>query len=87
MGSRGAGVSETMIAKMAAAVTDNFRSKNNFHDADWFFTSLTNGSKREVDPMVQILTRRCLEFRRAVCKRPGTKSRFVYKSLRMAYQK
>ena len=33
---------------------------------------LTNGTKREVDPMVQILSRRCLEFRRAACKRPWT---------------
>ena len=77
-GVEGTDVIEGMVAKMSAAILDNFRSKNDFHDADWFFTMLTNGTKREVDPMVQILSRRCLEFRRAACKRPWTKNKALH---------
>ena len=33
---------------------------------------LSNGASRDLDPTVQILLRRCLELRRAICKRPKT---------------
>ena len=53
-----------MTAKISAAVIDVFRNRNDIHDADWFFTAISNGTSRELDPTVQILVRRCLEFRR-----------------------
>ena len=74
-GIEGSDVTEKMVAKMAAAVMDVFRSSNDAHDADWMFIALSNGTAKEVDPIVQLLTRRCLELRRAVFKRPGTRAK------------
>ena len=71
-GIEGSDITEAMTAKIAAAVIDVFRSRNDVHDADWFFTAISNGTSRELDPTVQILVRRCLELRRAICKRPKT---------------
>ena len=36
---------------------------------------LSNGTSRDLDPTIQILLRRCLEFRRAICKRPKTSAK------------
>ena len=71
-GIEGSDITEAMTAKISAAVIDVFRNRNDIHDADWFFTAISNGSSKELDPTVQILVRRCLEFRRAICKRPKT---------------
>ena len=71
-GVEGSDITESMTAKISAAVMDVYRSRNDIHDADWFYTAASNGSGKELDPVVQILTRRCMEFRRAICKRPGT---------------
>ena len=65
-------VSEHLIAKLFAAVLDVFRCQSDIHDADFMYTALSNGTHKELDPTVQILIRRSLEMRRAICKRPGS---------------
>ena len=74
-GIEGSDITETMMARISAAVIDVFRSKNDMHDADWFYTMTSNGTISELDPPIQVLVRRCLELRRAVCKRPKTKAK------------
>ena len=74
-GIEGADITEVMTARISAAVIDVFRCKNDFHDADWFYTMLSNGASRDLDPTIQILLRRCLEFRRAICKKPKTSAK------------
>ena len=74
-GIEGSDITEAMTAKISAAVIDVFRNRNDIHDADWFFTAISNGTSRELDPTVQILVRRCLELRRAICKRPKTEAK------------
>ena len=71
-GIEGTDISDSMVGKIAAVVLDAFRSKHDIRDADWMFTSISNGSNKEVEPQVQILVRRCLELRGAICKRPKT---------------
>ena len=74
-GIEGSDITEAMTAKISAAVIDVFRSKNDNHDADWFYMMVSNGTSSELDPSIQILLRRCLEFRRALCKRPKTRAK------------
>ena len=74
-GIEGSDITEAMAARISAAVIDVFRHKNDFHDADWFYTMISNGATSELGPIIQILLRRCLEFRRAICKRPRSLAR------------
>ena len=71
-GIEGSDITEVMTARISAAVIDVFRSRNDIHDADWFYTTFSNDASSELDPTVQILMRRTLELRRALCKRPKT---------------
>ena len=70
------------IAKLTAAIIDAYRSKNNDHNADRFFATLTS-DKSELDPVAQILMRRTLQIRRAACKKPENLPR--YKQLLRKY--
>ena len=70
-GIEAAGTPVAKIATFIAVVIDIFRSRNNNHDIDWFFAGCSEG--KDLDPANQVLIRRCLEFRRAVCKRPQPK--------------
>ena len=47
-------------------------AKLTFATLIWFFTMLSNGASSDMDPTIQILLRRCLGFRRAICKQPKT---------------
>ena len=63
-------VAPTMIAKMTAAVIDVFRSRNNNHNVDQFFATITNDAN-ELDPLAQLLTRRTMQMRRTANKKIG----------------
>ena len=63
------------IARLSAAVIDTFRSRNNSHNADRFYTTLTT-TKNDLDPAAQILVRRVLQIRRASMKRDKAEARF-----------
>ena len=52
-----------------------FRSKNDNHNADRFFTTLT-ADKDDVDPVVEILARRVMQVRRTACKRRSMEAKF-----------
>ena len=55
------------VAQLTAAIIYVFRSKNDPHKVDWFFASFFE-DKKDLDPIVQIFTRRALQIRRTVCK-------------------
>ena len=63
------------IATLAASIIDVFRSRNDNHNADRFFTTLTL-DKDDVDPVVEILARRVLQVRRIASKRKGMEGKF-----------
>ena len=65
-------VTPDKIGKVVAAVVYAFRSRNNSHNVDKFFTTLTHDDN-ELDPMVQILTRRVLQLQRACSKQEWKK--------------
>ena len=47
------------IAKLSAAVIDAFKARNDDHNANNFFTTMS-ASKNDLDPAAQILCRRVL---------------------------
>ena len=63
-------LSETDLAMITAAVLDVHMARNDKHDVDWAFTTRADG--QDLDPVGQLVVRRMLELRRAVCKRPAT---------------
>ena len=65
----------TKDAKLAAAVIDVFRSKNNCHNAVRLVTTITE-EKNDIDPMAQIFARRVLQVRRTCAKKRGAEERF-----------
>ena len=68
-------VAPAKVARLAAAVIDAFRFKNDNHNADRFFTTLADNSK-DLDPVVEILARRVLQIRRTACKRDEMADKF-----------
>ena len=74
-GVEAAQVTPAKLAKMSAAVIDVFRSRNNSHNADRFFATLTS-AKNDLDPTVQIFTRRVLQVRRTCSKKEGADGDF-----------
>ncbi len=81
-GVEGNDLTSRQVASVSAAVLDVFRSRNDVHDADWFYVTLNDNTNRDLDPVTQILTRRCLQLRRAICKRPHLKQSFA-KAIRL----
>ena len=55
------------IAKLSIKIIDIFRSRNDDHNVDFFFSSMAT-DKCELDPMAQILSRRVMQVRRACAK-------------------
>ena len=66
------------IAKLAAAVTDAFKNRNNNHNASRFFTTISP-SRNDLDPVAQIFCRRVMQVRRKVAnekvRQPGSNTR------------
>ena len=73
-GIEAAAVTPAKIAKLAASVIDVFRWKNNNHNADRFFTTLTPDDK-DIDPVVEILARRAMQIRRTASKNKGMEAK------------
>ena len=67
-GIEAAEVSIIKVAKLTAEVVDAFRSRNNDHNVDKFFSTISD-DKQELDPNVQIFTRRAMQVRRACSKK------------------
>ena len=74
-GIEAARVPPAKVAKLTAAVIDVFKARNNNHNVDRFFASLSE-EDRELDPMVQIFARRALQIRRSACKGKEAEARF-----------
>jgi len=66
-GIEASGIPDRDIAQMSAAVIDVFRSKNDMHNADWFYASDFDDDK-DIDPNSHLLCRRALQLRRCYCK-------------------
>ena len=57
------------IGNLTAAVIDDvFKSRNNNHNANQFFSTITR-SKNELAPAAQIFARRVPQIRRTACKK------------------
>jgi len=63
------------LARLSAAIIDAFRVKNDNHNADRFFTTITK-AKDELDPVVQVLSTRVMQVRRTSCKQEGATENF-----------
>ena len=62
-------------ANLTAAVIDVLKSKNNNHNANQFFSTITE-SKNDLDPMAQIVARWVMQIRRTACKKKDAEERF-----------
>ena len=82
-GIEAARVPPAKVAKLTAAVIDAFKTRNNNHNADRFFATLTNDEK-DLDPVVQICGRRAMQIRRSACKSKDVESRFKQALLKYA---
>ena len=69
-GVEAAGASPAKVASLTVAVIDVFKSRNNNHNANQLFSTIT-GSKNDLDPVTQIFARRVLQIRRTACKQKG----------------
>ena len=76
-GVEAAGASPTKVASLTAAVIVVFKSRNNNHNANQFFSTMT-GSKSDLDPVTQIFARRVLQIRRTACKRRDAGTKFKH---------
>ena len=54
---------------------DAFRVTNDNHNADRFYSTFTK-AKDEVDPVVQIFSRRVMQIRRTSCKQQGAVDKY-----------
>ena len=63
------------IGSLTAAVIDVFKSKNNNHTANQFFSTI-NESRSDLDPAAQIFARRVMQVRRTTCKKAKAEARF-----------
>ena len=73
------------INQLTAAVIDVFRSRNDHHSVDWFFSSFLN-EHADLDPIVQTITMRILQLRRTTCKKPEMLQTFTRILLQYAHQ-
>jgi hypothetical protein len=71
------------FAKLSAAVSDAFRSRNDNHNADRLFTTVVE-AKDEIDPVAQVFSRRVMQIRRIVVKLKGAEGRFKKMLLKYA---
>ena len=63
------------MASLTAAVIDVFKSRNNNHNANQFFSTIT-GSKNYLDPITQIFAIRVHQIRRTACNKREAGTRF-----------
>ena len=74
-GVEAAGASPAKVAKLTAAVIDVFKSRNNNHNANQFFSTITR-SKHDLDPQAHMFARRVLQVRRTAFKKSDAAERF-----------
>ena len=74
-GVEAASATPAKVASLTVAVGDVFKSRNNNHNANQFFSTIV-ASKSDLDPVAQICARRVLQIRRTTCKKAGTGERF-----------
>ena len=72
-GVEAAGASPQKVASLPAAVIDVFKSRNNNHNANQFFSTIT-ASKNDLDPLAQMFARRVMQIRRIVCSKKKGRS-------------
>lgn len=71
------------VARLAAAVIDVFKPKNNHRNADSLFATLSTDEAKYLDPVVQILGMRAMQIRRSASKGRDAETRF--KNILMTY--
>jgi len=69
-GIEAAQVTPAKFAKLSAAVIDAFRSKNDNHNADRFYATVSEATK-DLDPVTQTFCRRAMQIRRTCHKQSG----------------
>jgi len=74
-GVEAAEIAPAKMASMSAAVIDVFKSKNDNHNADRFYTTIAL-DKDETDPMIEVFARRLMQIRRTTCKNIGMETRY-----------
>ena len=65
------------IGSLTAAVIDVFKSRNNNHNANQLFSTITR-SNTDLDPAAQIFARRVMQIRRTACKKEKAEVRFKH---------
>ena len=75
-GVEAARVQPQKIAQLAVAVIDVFKPRNNHHNADRFFATLSAEDTKDLGPVVQILGRRAMQIRRSASKGKGVEDWF-----------
>ena len=75
-GVEAARVQPQKIARLAAAVIDVFKPRNNHHNPDRFVATLSADETKDLDPVVQILGRRAMQIRRSASRGKGAEDRF-----------
>ena len=70
-----ASASPTKFGSLVIAVIDVFKSRNNNHNANQFFSTITR-SKNDLDLAAQIFARRVMQIRRTACKKAIDEERF-----------
>ena len=74
-GVEAAEIAPAKMANMSVAVIDVFKSRNDNHNADRFFTTIAV-DKDEIDPMIEVFARRVMQIRRTACKSKGMATRY-----------
>ena len=74
-GVEAASASPNKIGSLAVVVIDVFKSRNNNHNANQFFTTIPR-SKNDQDLAAKIFPGRVMQVMRTVCKKPTVEARF-----------
>ena len=74
-GVEAAEIAPATMANMSAAVIDVFKSRNDNHNTDRFFTIIAF-DKDEIDPAIEVFARRVMQIRRTACKSKGMANRY-----------
>ena len=71
------------LARLGAAIIDAFRVRNDNHNADRFYTTITK-ARDELDPVVQVFSRRVMQVRRTSCTQKRATEHFKETLLKYA---
>jgi len=74
-GAEAARITPSKFAKLSAAVINVFRSRNDNHNADRFYTTV-GACKDDIEPVAQVFCRRAMQIRRTAYKQRGAEERF-----------